>query len=70
MLGIIATKKKFKKAVDRNRAKRRLRELFKNMLKEEKIKNGKYVLIADNGILEIEHLQLKNEFEKCLQDLF
>ncbi len=58
-MGFIAGSKKIKKAVYRNKAKRRLRALFIDY--QDKLKSGLYVFVAKESIVD-------GKFEKIKQD--
>lgn len=65
--GFVVSKKVSKKAVVRNKIKRRLREIVRNKLKQEQIKIGiDGVLVALQGIDEKEF----EEIEKIIDTLF
>ena len=57
--------KKVGNAVKRNRAKRRLRALFRE--KEELYHSGVYILVAKAPILTVEFSNLKDEWDKTLR---
>jgi ribonuclease P protein component len=65
-VGFTATKK-IGNAVVRNRAKRRLRALFRNHSKT--LKDGKYVFVAKASLYESKHEKLSNDFVKVLKKL-
>jgi ribonuclease P protein component len=65
--GVVASKKTFGIAVKRNRAKRRLRELFRLIAKAGILKTGKFVLIGRKAVLTEEFSRLQSELEKCLK---
>jgi len=56
------SKKISKKAVVRNKIKRRIRHLFR-----QNIKSGKYIVIVKNDISEIDFEKLKNDFKKIIK---
>ena len=59
-----------KVAVKRNRLKRQAREVVRLLLKEDKIKNGYYILfIAKKGSLEKDHAQISQEIELLLNKM-
>ncbi|MCW8895961.1 MAG: ribonuclease P protein component [Sulfurimonas sp.] len=62
-VGFTATKK-IGNAVKRNRAKRRLRALFREF--SPMLKDGTYIFVAKQSIIEITHEKLKNDFIKVL----
>jgi len=62
-VGFTATKK-IGNAVKRNRAKRRLRALF--LKYSTHLKNGTYVFVAKQSIIEISHTDLEKDFEKVI----
>lgn len=64
-IGFVAPVKIFKKAVERNKVKRMLREAFKPFL--EKIPEGNYIiLIAKKGIEKKELEEIEREINKIL----
>jgi ribonuclease P protein component len=64
--GFLISKKVLKKAVQRNKLKRRLREILRE--KVEKIKEGtRAVLIALPGVEKMNFKELKEIFEKVLK---
>ena len=65
-VGFTATKK-IGNAVKRNRAKRRLRALFREF--SPSLKDGTYIFVAKQAINEATHQQLKNDFQKILKRL-
>ncbi len=58
--GFIASKKVSKRAVDRNRAKRLMREVFR--LNKHKLKNFDIVFIARKGILGKKYQDVESDF--------
>jgi len=56
------SKKISKKAVVRNKIKRRIRHLFR-----QNIKSGKYIVIVKNDISEIDFEKVKNDFKKIIK---
>lgn len=62
-VGFTATKK-IGNAVKRNRAKRRLRALFYEY--SPSLKDGTYIFVAKQSIIEISHQQLESDFKKIL----
>jgi len=62
-VGFTATKK-IGNAVKRNRAKRRLRALF--LKHSTHLKNGTYIFVAKQSIIEIPHSNLEKDFEKVI----
>jgi len=65
--GITASKKMVGNAVQRNRAKRRLRSLINDILSENAVENMNYVFIARKDILTIDYKLLSNDLEKALK---
>lgn len=65
-VGFTATKK-IGNAVKRNRAKRRLRALFREF--SPSLKDGTYIFVAKQAINEATHQQLINDFQKILKRL-
>jgi ribonuclease P protein component len=64
--GFLISKKILKKAVQRNKVKRRLREILRERV--EDIKDGvRIVFVALKGLEEKEFLELKEIFEKILK---
>ena len=57
--------KKVGNAVSRNRAKRRLRALFRGQL--SRYRSGSYILVAKPAILEAEHRDLEAAWTKALE---
>jgi len=64
-VGVIASKKVSKRAVDRNRAKRLLKEVFR--LNKDLIKKGDYILIGKKNILNINLKKLQEDFFNILK---
>ncbi|NCO01244.1 MAG: ribonuclease P protein component [Epsilonproteobacteria bacterium] len=62
-VGFTATKK-IGNAVTRNRAKRRLRALFCEY--SNALKDGTYIFVAKQSLVESEHSKLTNDFVKVL----
>jgi len=62
-IGFTATKK-VGNAVRRNRAKRRLRALFLEY--SDFLKDGTYIFVAKQSIVEATHLQVSKDFKKIL----
>jgi len=62
-VGFTATKK-IGNAVKRNRAKRRLRSLFYEH--SDLLKNGTYIFVAKQSIIDISHINLKKDFKKII----
>ena len=56
------SKKISKKAVVRNKIKRRIRHLFKKNLK-----SGKYIVIVKNDISETDFEKIENDFKKIIK---
>lgn len=65
-VGFTATKK-IGNAVKRNRAKRRLRALFREF--SSSLKDGTYIFVAKQSIHETTYQELKNDFKKTLNRL-
>ena len=71
-LGAVATKKIDKRAVVRNVIKRRIREIFRILIKNNAdlfINNCDYEVISRKSILDISFAELQNEFIKSLQNI-
>ncbi len=71
MFGFTATKR-IGNAVKRNRAKRRMRALISNLLKEDNIlfkEKYSYVLIAKQSILKASFFEMHNQLKECLSRL-
>lgn len=71
-LGAVATKKIDKRAVVRNAIKRRIREIFRILIKNNAdlfINNCDYEVISRKSILDISFAELQNEFIKSLQNI-
>ena len=62
-MGFTATKK-IGNAVKRNRAKRRLRALFREF--SPTLKDGTYIFVAKQSLNETTHEKLKDDFVKVL----
>ncbi len=62
-IGFTATKK-IGNAVKRNRAKRRLRALFCEY--SSNLKDGTYIFVAKQAIIEATHANLENDFKKVI----
>lgn len=59
-----------KKATQRNLLKRRLREIFRLMLKKEELKGGyDLVVLTRVGVIEIKYSELKEEVRVLLSRL-
>jgi len=65
-LGIIVTKKNFKRAVDRNRIRRRLKEAFRYLLPEW-ARAMELVVIARHTIVDRSSDQIRSEIQKTLE---
>ncbi len=63
-IGFTATKK-IGNAVKRNRAKRRLRALFIEY--SNSLKDGTYIFVAKQSLVESSHEQLINDFKKVIK---
>lgn len=61
-LGVTVAKKKAKRAVDRNKIKRIVRESFR--LKRHQLPNVDIIVIAKNGIADISKSSLHSQLEK------
>lgn len=61
MIGFIATKKCFKKAVDRNKFKRRMAEAIKDLQLLKNKPDCWMVFVAKNNFLEAGFEEIKNE---------
>ena len=71
-LGITATKKIDKRAVVRNTIKRKVREIFRTLVKNNTdlfVNNCDYEVITRKSILDISFTELQNEFIKSLQNI-
>ena len=71
MFGFTATKR-IGNAVKRNRAKRRMRALILNLLKENSNlfkERYSYVLIAKQSILKASFFEMHNQLKQCLSSL-
>ena len=71
-LGAVATKIIDKRAVVRNVIKRRIREIFRILIKNNAdlfINNCDYEVISRKSILDISFAELQNEFIKSLQNI-
>jgi len=58
---VVVSKKISKKAVVRNKIKRRVRHICRDMLK-----NGKYVIVVKKDVSNIEFEKLRNDFKKII----
>ena len=68
----ITASKKIGKAVERNRAKRRMRALISIFLKEISYwfdDTSTYILIAKKSLIKASFLDLKDEMKECLDKL-
>ncbi|MDR3347936.1 MAG: ribonuclease P protein component [Helicobacteraceae bacterium] len=61
------TSKKVGKAVERNFARRRMRELFR--MREASLPNGRYVVVAKKPIIQSPFNILAEQFERALRNL-
>lgn len=68
-LGLTASKKMVGKAVDRNRARRRLRALGREVLGAHAISGHDFVLIARSEALICAYDQMRKDMEKALKRL-
>lgn len=71
-LGITVTKKIDKRAVIRNTIKRKVREIFRILIKNNTdlfVNNCDYEVITRKSILDISFAELQNEFIKSLQNI-
>jgi ribonuclease P protein component len=65
-IGFVVSKKVSKKAVDRNKAKRRMREAFKNI--DGKLKNGiSIIIVAYPGLKGVKFKEVLAEIESALK---
>ena len=60
-IAIVVSKKISKKAVIRNKIKRRLRQISR-----ETLKTGRYVIVTKKDVSNIEFEKLKNDFKKIV----
>jgi ribonuclease P protein component len=67
--GLTASKKMIGNAVMRNRARRRLRALVREVFPSHAQSGKNYVLIARSGILSNDYVVLRQELEKALSKL-
>ncbi len=67
--GITVTKRLSKKAVDRNRMKRRLRAVASDILGEYGSDNADYVLLARSETATRPYMDLLNDLKWCLKKL-
>ncbi len=66
-LAIAAGLKVHKSAVKRNRVRRQIREVLRLLLKDEKIKNGYYVLVvAKKDVLDKDYAEISSELNLLL----
>ncbi|HFB53246.1 MAG TPA: ribonuclease P protein component, partial [Sulfurimonas autotrophica] len=63
-VGFTATKK-IGNAVKRNRAKRRMRAMFREF--SNSLKDGSYIFVAKAGLFDTSHENFKNDFKKILK---
>ena len=63
-MGFTATKK-IGNAVKRNRAKRRLRAIF--LLHSQNLKDGSYIFVAKQSLVESTHEKLQNDFKQIVK---
>lgn len=68
-VGFTVSKKTSKKAVERNRIKRRLRALAQEVLPAHGPKNTDFVLIGRRETLDVPYDRLKKDFLWCLKRL-
>ena len=69
-VGFVVSAKISKKATQRNLLKRRLREIFRLMLKKEELKGGyDLVVLTRVGVIEIKYSELKEEVRVLLSRL-
>ena len=68
--GVIVSKKSFHDAVDRNRAKRLMREAFRLMVKAQEMpKNVEWILIAKHAIIKAKTELVMEELRWCVKRL-
>lgn len=67
-MGVVASKRTFRRAVDRNRAKRRLRETFR-LERWRLCGTGDLVIVARRRILDTEAMEVRAEFLKLMRAL-
>ena len=67
-MGVVASKRTFRRAVDRNRAKRLIREAFR-CERKRLVQNGDLVIVARRRILEAGAAQAQAEFVKLVRAL-
>lgn len=66
-IGFLVSKKVSKRAVDRNRLKRQMREVVRLLLKENKIKPGYMIAFsAKNNALGVEYKQIESDITHIL----
>jgi ribonuclease P protein component len=66
-VGVVAAKKTFRRAVDRNRAKRLMREAFRLTVPQSDC-DGDMVLLGRRRILEVKMQEVKSELSSLLRD--
>jgi len=67
-LGVVASKKTFRRAVDRNRAKRLLREAFR-LNREAVVEKADVVLLARGRILSAKRQDVEADFRDVMRKL-
>lgn len=67
-MGVVASKRTFRRAVDRNRAKRLIREAFRKE-RQRLLVNGDLVIVARRRILEVGGVATQAEFVKLVRAL-
>ena len=68
-LGLSASKKNFKLATQRNRAKRRLKEAFRMVILNQDPVFENYILIARQGVIEADFERLQKDMKWALKRL-
>lgn len=64
--GIGISKKNLRRAVDRNRVRRVLREIIRNHIKSQNLASHHIFIIAKSTVLGVDFTELKNEVEQLL----